>query len=218
MTFLRRALCLHSFSDAGCRVGDHPTYTLVIERRGRYPEWRATLTNWKQAANDQLLASSAADLGPLREKTKRLAVSFSFRDTQQENKRLTREVKYKAGMSDYLRHDLASTAKLRARLRLDRSLLNESVSRRQPGTSAMCGHCGDPIVEDVRHLVLRCPLCSEQRATLRAELLPIAGLKLTVPVVLGILPASLHLSRAERAAAFRATGAFLAAVNEQRRL
>ena len=121
------------------------------------------------------------------------------------------------GPAAYLRADLPRVAVLRARLRFRRCRLNEILARMQLVPDARCAQCALAEDETVEHVLLRCPAYDGPRAALVAALRAyVPGIVLSVPLVLGEVPAAQFSSRPAVAAAFAATGDFLSAVHAVR--
>jgi len=83
--------------------------------------------------------------------------------------------KRKAGVSEYLQTDSRQVACLRARLRLDRSSLAESLFRRRDPRSPFCCHCspepdGGKAEETLEHTLLRCSAYAGPRQALQLRL------------------------------------------------
>ena len=126
-----------------------------------------------------------------REKLADRAQKLSFYDLSfGKGSRMLKSIKKRPGTSAYVMSDSRVVGALRARLRLDRSLLNESMSRRgATNVQATCPHC--PLqIEDVDHVILHCPAYHVARArcfdTLRHH-----GFATSIASVLGELPSAI---------------------------
>lgn len=203
LSFQRRALVtLRDHQDAGCGYSRHPTHVQAKEGWGLARDWRLTAANW-----------NAGSRGFSLQQLKRLAVRRTYAAVESEQKRLI-TWKHTSGMSEYLLPrvgDRPAVARLRARLRLDRSTLKESLQRRSIlGPASMrCDLCHRPREEDLEHVLLRCPAYRSPRKKLKATLSRLS-LSLTVQVVLGDL--SLGLPVSVRREALAVTGDYLSAI------
>ena len=114
------------------------------------------------------------------------------------------------GLDSYLCLDDRQTACLRARLRLDRSGLAESLVRRRSATSSACRLCKSSssarvVEETLEHALLHCPAYAASRQVLRAHLAD--SIPLSCEVILGCLPPD--TPAAAQLEALQASGAFL---------
>ena len=100
---------------------------------------------------------------------KLIATSRSFASWQSRKEgKLLRMFKTTAAPSAYLSISSRSAASLRARLRLDRSTLNESRLRRGMPVNPNCTSCGVP--EDLDHVLLSCPRFAAARTACQTAL------------------------------------------------
>ena len=142
-------------------------------------------------------------------------------DWKAEGTRLfSNRLKTKAGVSGYLFHDTRLIACLRARLRMDRSKLNESVWRRSgsagpAGAAAHCSACALHENDTLSHILLHCPAFTRERAALSSAL-DEHHTPLTIATVLGTFPPA--TSGAARTSAYAASGTFLRAIHTARPL
>ena len=112
----------------------------------------------------------------------------------------------------YIRHDLPHHSRLRARLRLNRSYLNDSLFRRNISPSPLCSICHVP--ETPAHL-LTCPLYLIPRRRLIADMTHLPP----VNILLGELPRSTSSKQRRRHIhLLHCTGKFLSDVSSIRQL
>jgi hypothetical protein len=100
-------------------------------------------------------------------------------------------VKVEPGLDPYLRADPRATAAHRARLRLDRALLQTRLCEMKLAGDSMCRKCdGFMAVETVEHVLLRCEFFNQERQKLR-DCLSQHGIDLTCALILGTWPTPL---------------------------
>ena len=112
----------------------------------------------------------------------------------------------------YLSHDTILISITRARLRFNRSLLNNRLSIYNRNISIYCNYCyihfHREIVEDVSHVLLHCPHHHLPRSTLQTQLYSI-NMLLTLPTILGCVD---HLSISLQQKILSFTSSFLSSI------
>jgi hypothetical protein len=134
----------------------------------------------KDVALDWGLAVSAL---PSKLVLRSTAVRRSFEDWKKEGKgNSLQALRAKPGRAWYLKKDSRAVAALRARLRLDRSALNDSQFRRGmlSEAAADCPSCVPSVPETTEHALLHCSLFDSDRAACARDL----GVALSVPILL----------------------------------
>src|SRR6185312_15267354 len=124
-----------------------------------------------------------------------------------------RLVKFAAGLARYLLVDSKEAASRRARLRLDRSGLRESMARRRLADSPDCPDCkGTP--DTAEHVLLQCPSFGAARLACSAELRRL-NLQLNLVTALGETEpaAGRPVTEAAHVAALHATAGLLMAID-----
>jgi hypothetical protein len=166
--FLRRIQTLDS---------RHPSVRLFKSLEG-VPVTAAYRTNLRLSSE---LSSTASGVSP---DTKRSALAArALRDSLDDLKasdygRFFKTLKTNPGLSGYLTHACRSSIALRARLRLNRSDLNESRLSRGWGASSHCDYCPG-VDESVVHCLLECPRYGFARTTCTSAFAAL-GLSMTV--------------------------------------
>jgi hypothetical protein len=158
----------------------HPKYELFMTESAAAHPTRAPVDPASPVApvalRSRYLALKAAWKLPAKPTTRSLmltATNRSFAHWQaQDQGKLLRVLKTTAAPAAYLSISSRSTASLRARLRFDRSALNESRARRgMPGLDTACPSCHLP--ESAEHVLLFCPLFADARSACQSALRPL---------------------------------------------
>ena len=124
-------------------------------------------------------------------------------------------LKRKPGISAYLVYNTRPTAALRARLRLDRSYLNESKARRGWADTELCSDCPN-LPESLEHVLLHCPTFAHSRGVCEMTFAQL-GIPFSTASILDAEPFD-DLPAAARDAALHASSRLLYAINQLRPL